>query len=659
MHKRIVAMLLILMGACQSWPIVGRSAEQAADDNSAPRGFQRLWPIGTLDPARHQRWPAIEPGQCKLASIRVEPRFVQFIARGDAANPSNIDCYEVPELLAGKPFSPRFGGGERTRLTLFVDLGRTMPGTVEFEADVPAGTTMMVETGEAMLPTRAYSVTSEADDGRQVFRPVIAHGGWTSLRFAWIHFDKPSGPIVVHSVRGMYQVLPCNYVGDFVCSDDELTRIWEMCAYSAHAVMAQPVGDNTQPSRRLQTLCLDRVDRFPWAGDSRLVQTAVLDVFGEYDLIRSNLDGFLPKGTRPIPDLTGIAPYTLDWALAVIDFYQCSGDASYLAEHLDDLAAVIDKYDAMPPRWQDIQQPVGCDIWMFFDWDKRIARTIDVQTAAAFAGKYVQTCRALAEAATQIHRPEVAGHAAELSQKHVAQWRALYIQDWRTVYDIHAVTNLLLGDVLFTPEERTQAFDKVFADRHTRWTETPYFGSHVLTALAKLGRRAEAIEMLHDYWGTMIDAGATSVWEEWNPSRPLPVNGQPSQMGPPCTWGTASLIQPAGVGPARWLGREVLGIWPASPGFRQVRIEPHTLGLAWARGSVATPQGPVSVSWNDGPNRFEATIKTPAACETVTVALPPGTSYELDGQPVEPTRMEDGLAMFGVTAGPHTLTVLR
>lgn len=81
-----------------------------------------------------------------------------------------------------------------------------------------------------------------------------------------------------------------------------------MSAFSAHAVMGQEPG-------RLPTLCMDRIDRFPWAGDSRIIQTAVIDVFGQYDLVRSNLEAFAN-------------------------------------ERIDDLTGVIDKYGAMPIRWK-------------------------------------------------------------------------------------------------------------------------------------------------------------------------------------------------------------------------------------------------------------------------------------------------------------------
>ena len=609
-------------------------------------GFQRLWPLGTLDPARRMEWPTPVSQQPELENIPVAPLYIQHIARADPAQPSHMECYEVADLKNEQTFVPRFGPG--MRLTFMIDLGRTMPGTMEFEAKIPAGTKITVETGEAMLPLRTYPVAPEANGEFQVYRPVIANAGWTSLRFAWIHFDHPSGPITLRRMNGLYRVFPSRYVGDFSCSDDRLTRIWEMCAYSAHAVMGQNPG-------RLQTMCLDRVDRFPWIGDSRIIQTAVCDVFGQYSLVRSNLEGFLAKGTRPIPDLNGIAPYTLDWALAAMDYYQCSGDSSFLLGRLDDLTAILDKYDALPPRWEDMKRPADAALWMFFDWDQRIGVKPDVQTAAAFAGKYVQTCRTLAENATWLKRPDIARHASDLALHHTARWRELFIGGWNQVYGVHAVTNLLLGDVLSTPEEQAHAYDRAFADRHTRWTNTPYFGTHVLSALAKMGRQIEGVEMLNDYWGTMIDAGATTVWEEWNPNTCLPVNAQPPQWHSPDTWGGLSLIQPAGVGPVRWLLSEVVGITPETPGFQRVRIEPHPCGLTWARGIVATPQGPVTVHWQDQPDQLGISYETPETCQGVTVVVPALRPCAVDGKAIEGTPGKKGTVILLVPSGKHEI----
>jgi len=602
------------------------------------RGFHRLWPIGTLDPARHARWPS---GNCPgMATNEVAPSFVLYIARDkNIGSASNVDCYLFPDFSEPRTVTPRFGA--RSQMTFLVDFGRTMPGSVAFDAKVPVGTQMTVETGESMVPLRTYPVTPAPNGERQTFHPVIAHDGWGSLRFAWIHFDAPPGPVTLYDMYGLYRVFPCDYVGDFSCSDDELTRIWEMCAYSAHAVM--------QSNGLLQTLCLDRVDRFPFAGDSRVIQTAVLDVFGQYGLVRSNLEGFARSGRG----IGGIAPYQLDWVLAVLDYFMSSGDADFVRVNKGKLLAILDKYASLPTRWQDIKQPANCAIWMFFDWDQRIARTIDRQTAAAFAGKYVQTCQKMAEAAAFLNDPETVEHAKALARKHTDQWRELYLVDWNMVYGLHPITNLILGDVLHTPEEKRAAYDRAFADRSARWSNTPYFGTYILMALAKIDRHAEAVEMLHDYWGSMIDAGATTTWEEWSPDIALPVNAQPPQFGPPDTWGGLSLIQPAGSGPVRWLLAEVVGIRPETPGYQRVRITPHPCGLSWAKGVVATPLGPVSVHWQLRSNQMIVAYETPETCQGVTLVIPESSAYELDGKRIDAFSCAGKTALLKLPAGEH------
>ncbi len=51
--------------------------------------------------------------------------------------------------------------------------------------------------------------------------------------------------------------------------------------------------------------------------------------------------------------------------------------------------------------------------------------------------------------------------------------------------------------------------------------------------------------------------------------------------------------------PTYFLSSQVLGITPATPGYRKIRIAPKTFHLTWASGSVPTPHGLVSVSWRN------------------------------------------------------------
>ena len=48
----------------------------------------------------------------------------------------------------------------------------------------------------------------------------------------------------------------------------------------------------------------------------------------------------------------------------------------------------------------------------------------------------------------------------------------------------------------------------------------PYMHHYYVTALLRLGMTAEAEEHLRHYWGTMLDAGADTFWECWDPEHP-------------------------------------------------------------------------------------------------------------------------------------------
>jgi alpha-L-rhamnosidase len=123
--------------------------------------------------------------------------------------------------------------------------------------------------------------------------------------------------------------------------------------------------------------------------------------------------------------------------------------------------------------------------------------------------------------------------------------------------------------------------------------------------------------------------GATTVWERWDSMLP---DGtiNPGEM--------TSFNHYALGAVADWMHRTILGINPAEPGYRSVRIAPQPGGgLTWARGSLRTRHGEIGVSWQlDDTGQLET-----------TVAVPDGVTAEIDlpgGDPVT------------VGAGEHTCT---
>jgi hypothetical protein len=98
---------------------------------------------------------------------------------------------------------------------------------------------------------------------------------------------------------------------------------------------------------------------------------------------------------------------------------------------------------------------------------------------------------------------------------------------------------------------------------------TPYFKLYELEALCQMGDLVSAQDLIESYWGKMLDMGATTMWEQFDPAVPVP---EAYAM-----YGGAypkSLCHAWSAGPIYFLGRYAMGVSPTSPGWETYRVEP-------------------------------------------------------------------------------------
>lgn len=135
----------------------------------------------------------------------------------------------------------------------------------------------------------------------------------------------------------------------------------------------------------------------------------------------------------------------------------------------------------------------------------------------------------------------------------------------------------------------------------------------MLEAMAKAGDYAGAMKVISDFWGAMIDLGATTFWEDfnidWLKEDVAPIDGlvPPGKkdihgdFGAYCYKGFRhSLCHGWASGPTAWLSANVLGVKIIEPGYKVIRVEPHLGDLQWAEGTVPTPYGEIKVSHRKG-----------------------------------------------------------
>jgi alpha-L-rhamnosidase len=143
----------------------------------------------------------------------------------------------------------------------------------------------------------------------------------------------------------------------------------------------------------------------------------------------------------------------------------------------------------------------------------------------------------------------------------------------------------------------------------TGFLSTPY----LLPVLADHGHLDAAYQLLLQdtppSWLTMVDRGATTVWEEWE--------GVDSRGVP-----HASLNHYSKGAVATFLHRYVAGLRPAEPGYRAFEVRPRPGGgITWATARHISPFGPIEVTWRLDGRSMELDLLVPPGT-TATVTLP-------------------------------------
>ncbi|WP_165215010.1 alpha-L-rhamnosidase [Schaalia sp. ZJ1691] len=117
-------------------------------------------------------------------------------------------------------------------------------------------------------------------------------------------------------------------------------------------------------------------------------------------------------------------------------------------------------------------------------------------------------------------------------------------------------------------------------------------------------------------WLYPVTMGATTVWERWDSMLP-DGSVNPGEM--------TSFNHYAFGAIADWMHRTIGGISMIEPGWKRVRIAPHTL-LESAKTALDTPYGMLEVQWENLDDRFAMTITIPVGV-TADVLLPSGRKF--------------------------------
>ena len=426
----------------------------------------------------------------------------------------------------------------------------------------------------------------------------VAEIGNSGFRFVRIDVEESDVDLLLKEVRATFSYRDIPYLGSFRSNDERLNNIWMTGAYTVHLNMQEYIWDGVKR------------DRLVWIGDLHPELMTVNTVFGYNEVIPKSLD--LIRDTTPVPNwMNGISSYSIWWLLIHKDWYLYQGNLDYLMEQKDYMTTLfnhlISKIDDKGKEMLDGTR--------FLDWPSSPnVKGVD----AGLQALMVMAMDAGQEMALAMGDKELASRCEKASKK-----LKKYVPDHNQSKQGAAL--MALAGLM-----KAEKADKDVLSVGGAQGFSTFYGYYMLEAMAKAGNYQGAMDIMSEYWGAMLDLGATTFWEDFHidwaknaaridelvPEGKIDVH---SAYGDYCYKGFRhSLCHGWASGPTAWLSRHVLGVEVLEPGCKKVRIEPHLGNLEWVEGSFPTPMGVIKIKHTkDADGKIRSDIKVPEGVELV------------------------------------------
>jgi alpha-L-rhamnosidase len=488
--------------------------------------------------------------------------------------------------------------------SLFLDFGREITGRLEIVSDSDTPVKVTVQVGES--ESEALKVPYLGVNELMIAPHGVGHSPKTAFRYAKVRFLGGATDVRIKSIRADHVYYPVKYAGSFESSDALLNRIWETGAYTAHLCMQDGVWD---ASKR---------DRGRWMGDTDVSGPVIEDVFADKALMEDTLDRLLgPDASVPVNQhVNGIPGYSSFWFTGVADFYRHTGDKAFLErEHqrmLQLLALVDGEFDERGVYANK------SNVWLYVDWSPELnGDTPETRrtTTLEFLRAYREAAFLLRELGDEANAEKYAGRADAVK---VAADK--YLTDAATgTFGSRWQTN---AAAVISGAAGPEKYDAIWKDVLSQVGHeagpglghgpimSPYYGDYVLRAMAKMNHRADALAWMRQFWGGMLQEGATSFWEAYDVDW-YKEDFHSSLQADNRSGYFVSLAHGWSSGPTAWLMEEVLGIQPTGAGFSTVNLRPDLVDLQWAKGGVPTPHGLLKVDARKQGSGIEVMVDLP------------------------------------------------
>jgi glycogen debranching enzyme len=216
-------------------------------------------------------------------------------------------------------------------------------------------------------------------------------------------------------------------------------------------------------------------------------------------------------------DDTVLFDYSLFFVSCLYDYYETTKDKSFIAELWPTALRQIELSKGrlgMNGILKDSE-----DWWCFLDWGDHLNKQAGAQGVFIYTVKQAiylaeimedeQSLKMLQELCDTLT-------TSALSKLWDEQQQVFVSGEERQISVVSQVWMLLSG--ILEDEAANKLIDRLLADEVSLPLSTPYMYHYYVEALFQYGRKEEAIKVMKEYWGGMLEKGADTFWELYNPA---------------------------------------------------------------------------------------------------------------------------------------------
>ena len=485
---------------------------------------------------------------------------------------------------------------------VILDFGKEIQGGLEIVTSIKNDKKMgkvRIRFGESVSETLS-NIGENGATNEHSLRDFVVQLPWlgrlevgnSGFRFVSIQLVDSEVKLEIKEISAIFSYRDIPYLGSFKSNDERLNKIWMTGAYTVHLNMQDYLWDGIKR------------DRLVWVGDLHPEVMAVNTVFGYNEVVPKSLD--LIRELTPLPGwMNGISSYSMWWIIIHNDWYKYHGNLDYLKEQKEYMFALL---KLLSTKIDESGKEILED-GRFLDWPSSENKPA---IHAGLQSLMVMTFQAGAEMSKTLGDKEM----TELCQSTVSKLKK-YVPEFNGSKQAAALMAL---SGLVSPEKSNA---EILAKDGVHKMST-FYGYYMLNARAKAGDYQGAIDNIREYWGSMLDLGATTFWEDFdidwmkNATR---IDEMPdsSKTDVHCTYGgycykqlRHSFCHGWASGPTSWLTEYVLGVQVVEPGCKVLKIQPHLGDLQWVEGSFPTPMGVVKIRHDKMPDgKIKSKIDAP------------------------------------------------